>query len=83
MMMFRNVFRKLFNLFGKRHKSYLITNAFCTLDNPEQFDVVKTCMECGCKEVLRMDKQTLLEVAEKFPNAFDHMLRSYIQSWKR
>jgi hypothetical protein len=81
-MMFLNVFRKLLSIFRKSHNSYLITNVFCTLDNPDQFDVVKTCMECGCKEVLSMDKETLLEVAEKFPNAFQPLLRSYIKSWK-
>lgn len=80
--MFRNVFKKLAGIFIKRHTNYLITNVFCTLDNPEQFDVIKTCMDCGCKEALSIDKETLIEVAEKFPNAFNPVLRSYIVSWK-
>jgi hypothetical protein len=81
--MFLNVFKKLLGIFRQQHNSYLITNVFCTLDNPEQFDVVKTCMEDGCKQVLSMDRQTLLEVVEKFPNAFEPILRSYIKSWRR
>ena len=74
-------FKKLFGFFIKKHDSYLITNAFYTLNDPEQIDVVKTCMECGCKEILSMDKQTLLEVVDRFPNAFDKTLREYLLTW--
>jgi hypothetical protein len=75
--------RGLLNLIIPKHKYYLITNVFCTLDDPNQFDVIKICMECGGKETLSMDKETLLEVVKKFPNAFDERLRGYLQTWMR
>ena len=75
--------KKLFKFFSIRDKHlFLITNAFYTLENSDKLDVVKSCLACTEKEVISMDKQTLIEVAEKFPRAFNPLVREYILSWK-
>lgn len=79
-MRFLNGFKKIFKIFRHKH-AYLITNAFYTLQNSEQIDIIKTCTICGKKEALSMDKETLLEVVNKFPNAFDSLLRDYLYTW--
>ena len=74
--MFRNVFKK------KHTHSFIITNVFCTLIDVDQFDIVKSCTSCSVKEAFETDKQTLMELVEKFPNAFEPLLRSYVELWK-
>jgi hypothetical protein len=71
------------NVFKKKHKhSFIITNAFFTLEDRNQVDVVKTCLDCSAKEVFSTDRQTIIELVKKFPNAFESTLRSYLESWK-
>lgn len=67
-------------IWPKKHL-FLVTNVFCTLQNPDIFDVIKTCQYCSSKEALSMDKQTLIETATLFPAAFEPLVREYIQSW--
>jgi hypothetical protein len=71
------------NVFKKKHKhTFIISNAFYTLRDQEQVDVVKTCIECGAKEAFAVDRKTLAELVEKFPRAFDDILLEYLKSWK-
>ena len=75
-------YKKLFGIFKVKDKhSYLITNAFYTLENFTKIDVVKTCQECGSKEVFSVNKDTLIELVAKFPNAFDQLIKEYIITW--
>jgi len=60
---------------------FIITNAFYTLEDPNDVDVIKTCQYCGDKEALVLDKETLLEALAKFPNAFKSIVREYLQTW--
>ena len=74
--------KKVFKFFIVKDKhSFVITNVFYTLENPNQLDVVKTCSFCTAKEALSMDRQTLIETSILFPAAFDPLVREYIQSW--
>jgi hypothetical protein len=71
------------NVFKKKHKhSFLIVNAFYTLKDMEQIDLIKECQDCKEKECLSMNRGLLLEVLEKYPNAFSNLLRSYLLTWK-
>jgi hypothetical protein len=76
-------FKEIFGVFKiKGNHVFLIENAFYTLKNQEKIDVVKTCQYCAIKEVIEMDKSTLLEVLDLYPNAFDAILREYLLTWK-
>ena len=75
--------KKLFKFFTVRDKHlFLVTNVFYTLTDFNLIDVVKTCSACGTKEVLSLDKQTLIETSTLFPAAFDSLVREFIQSWE-
>jgi hypothetical protein len=75
--------KKLFGIFRVKNKhSFLISNAFYTLEDSTKIDVVKTCQECGVKEVFNVDRNTLMELVERFPNAFNSLLREYLKTWK-
>jgi hypothetical protein len=70
------------NVFKKKHKhSFKISNAFYTLEDMGQVDLVKTCEGCQTREALSVDKQTLIELVEKFPRAFNSLLLEYLKSW--
>jgi len=75
--------KKLFGIF-KRYKkhSFVITNAFYTLTDSNLVDLAKTCIYCGAKEAFGVDKQTLMELVDKFPNAFEPLLLEYLKSWQ-
>jgi hypothetical protein len=70
-------FKKLFH----KH-SFTITNAFYTLFNQDLVDIVKVCRDCGKRETFVLDRETLLEVVDLYPNAFDKTLREYLLTWK-
>lgn len=75
---------KLFGIFlTKSRHSFIISNAFYTLENPELCDIIKTCQACGAKEAFSTDRNTLLELVELYPNAFNSLLREYLITWKR
>lgn len=75
-------FKRLFGILKVRDiHSYLVTNAFSTLESENHFEVIKTCQDCGFKEVRVMLKETLVEAAQKYPHAFSELLREYIASW--
>jgi len=74
---------KLFGILPIRGKhSFIISNAFYTLENSEQVDVIKSCIHCPSREAFSTDKETLLELVDRFPNAFDPLLKEYLQTWK-
>jgi hypothetical protein len=74
----------LFGIFKIRDKhNFIISNAFYTLENTEEVDIIKTCQDCGVKEALLLDKATLLEAVTRFPNAFNAALRGYLQTWMK
>ena len=62
---------------------FLITNAFYTLEDKNRVDVVRTCQFCDFKDALSLDQETLIELVERFPNAFSSVLREYLKSWTR
>jgi hypothetical protein len=71
----------LFGLFKIRDKhSYLISNAFYTLEDKNSVDVIRTCQDCRIKDVLTLDHEMVIELVERFPNAFSDALRSYLRS---
>lgn len=77
-------YKLLFGFFKIRDKhNFSITNAFYTLEDPNIIDIVKTCQNCGAKDIFVADKSTLIELIEKFPNAFKAALRGYLQTWMR
>lgn len=71
----------LFKIFSSH--VFLITNAFCTLEDFNKIDVVRTCQACEFKDVLSLDRETLVELLIRFPNAFSENLRSYLSTWTR
>ena len=74
----------LFGIFKVQDKhNFIISNAFYTLENIEEVDIIKTCQDCGTKEAFLLDKETLLESVKRFPNAFKAALREYLQTWMR
>lgn len=80
----RSQFRWFAYLFFIKDKhSFVISNIFSTLESQDLFDVIKTCVECGEKQVMTMDKVTLLEVMNKFPKAFNPLVVEYITSWMK
>lgn len=80
----KNLFDKFFEFLKLREKhTYLITNVFCTLYDINKFDVIEKCQECGCSKSLVVDKETLLEIVNLYPNAFDPTVRNYILSWMK
>ena len=60
---------------------FLITNAFYTLEDQNSIDVVRTCQFCSFKDVLSLDRETVVELVERYPNAFSSVLRDYLSSW--
>jgi hypothetical protein len=75
--------KKVFKFFTVNDKhAFVITNVFYTLEDQNLVDVVETCQACGEKKTLEMDKSTLIEVANKFPKAFNKLIREYILSWE-
>lgn len=74
--------RLLFGILKIRDKhNFVITNAFYTLEDQNLVDIIKTCQYCGEKESFLLDKKTLLEVLQRFPNAFKYEIKSYLQTW--
>ena len=74
--------RLLFGFFKIRdNHSYLISNAFYTLEDQNSVDVVRTCQYCNFKDVLSLDRKTLIELLERFPNAFSDILKDYLRTW--
>lgn len=74
----------LFGFFKIRDKhQFIISNAFYILEDPNRVDVVKTCQDCGIKEVLLLNRDILVELIVKFPNAFTAVVRGYLQTWIR
>jgi len=71
-----------FALVREKH-SFIISNAFYTLEDPNKVDITKTCQVCGGKEAFLLDRETLLESVVRFPNAFRTAIREYLQSWMR
>jgi hypothetical protein len=57
---------------------FSITNAFYTLDNPWKIDVVKKCQFCGVASAFDTDKETLKEIVNRFPNAFEKPIRDFL-----
>jgi len=75
-------FKLLLGIFKIRDKhNFLISNAFYTLEDSKQVDVIKTCQDCTYKEALNLDRDTLIELVQRFPNAFQRTLREYLQTW--
>lgn len=75
--------KKLFGIFPIRERHvFVISNVFYTLEDPEQCDVVKTCQNCKAKEAFNVDRNTLMELVDKFPRAFNPLLKEYLDSWK-
>lgn len=72
---------KLWGIIPLKH-TYLITNAFTTLDSSDVWDVIKSCQRCGKKEALSVTQELLLETVYKFPNAYLPILREYLESLK-
>lgn len=71
------------NVFKKRHKhTFIISNVFYTLEDQDQCDIIKSCLSCPAKEAFGTDRQTLIELTEKFPRAFNELLLEYLKSWK-
>jgi len=62
---------------------FLITNAFSTLEDQHVIDLVRTCQYCGFKDVLSLDRETVMESLARFPNAFSENLRSYLGTWMK
>jgi hypothetical protein len=77
-------FKRFLGIFLIRDKhNFIISNAFYTLEDQGNIDVVKTCQDCGAKEALLLDRETLLELVNRFPNAFKSALRGYLQTWTK
>ena len=73
----------LFGIFKIRDKhQFIISNAFYTIEDKNVIDVIRTCQDCGIKDVLTLDHEMVIELVERFPNAFSDVLRSYLQTWK-
>lgn len=72
--------KQIFRWFGFKH-SFIIVNAFTTLMDQNFVDVIKVCSICNKRETFLLDKDTLKETINKFPNAFDNNLRSFIELW--
>jgi hypothetical protein len=71
------------SVFKKKHKhSFIISNAFVTLEDQNQVDVIKSCINCSIKEVFSVDRVTLLELIDLYPHAFDPLLKEYLNTWK-
>jgi len=80
---------------AKRHKlllgfikirdkhQFVISNAFYTLEDPNRIDVIKTCQDCGIKDAYTLDKDMVIELVQRFPNAFQEAIRSYLQTWMK
>lgn len=66
---------------GFQPHSFLITNAFYTLEDANVVELVRTCQYCDFKDVLSLDRQTVFELVERYPNAFSSVLRSFIKVW--
>lgn len=75
-------YKLLFGLFKIRdNHTFIISNAFYTLEDQNRVDVIKTCQYCGVKEALSLDRETLLESVVRFPNAFKAEIRGYLKTW--
>jgi hypothetical protein len=66
---------------GFKPHLFLITNAFFTLEDQKKVDVIRTCQYCEFKDVLILDRETVIELVARFPNAFSENLRSYLHIW--
>jgi hypothetical protein len=76
-------YKKLFGIFPIRNKHiFIISNVFYTLEDQNQVDVVKRCIKCTAREAFGTDQQTLMELVDKFPRAFDQLLLEYLKTWK-
>lgn len=83
------------NYCSKRHKDYffglvkwgyqphlfLITNAFYALEDVNVVELIRTCQFCNFKDVLSLDRQTVFELLERYPNAFSDVLKEYLKTW--
>jgi ATP adenylyltransferase/5',5'''-P-1,P-4-tetraphosphate phosphorylase II len=77
-------FKVVLKFFKVRDKhQFIITNAFYTLEYKDQLDVIKTCDACGAKEAFLTDSTTLSELVLQFPNAFNPILKEFIESWTK
>ena len=73
-------FKRLFWFLRAKH-NLIISNALVTLEDNNAVEVIRSCQDCDFKDVLTLDRETLLELVERYPNAFRDVLREYLKSW--
>lgn len=77
-------YKLLFGFFIVRDRhQFIISNAFYTLEDPHSIDVIKSCQVCGVKDVYTLDKDMVIELVQRFPNAFLSAIRGYLQTWMK
>ena len=75
-------YKKLFGFLKVKDKhNLIISNAFYTLEDRNVVELIRTCKDCSFKDVLTLDRETVFELLERYPNAFGDVLRDYLKSW--